>query len=280
METMLLSVVIEKSPIADMKNYSLNTSRRMHHGASLLFLALLLSLSLASCDKKDNHSMEFQSYEFRTVTEVTEKDSLFDESQKYWLCTGSGVLPVKSGDVDIQFLRDSLERLAMVHFPDKKAEPRLRPFLKATAQNPDSIECGSQSSDNLSIVLATPKVIVWQDLYQEYIAGAAHGISAYSYVNYSIQHNKILLLRDILKPGYETRLRELLRDQLASNTNLLVGVDEIEIPDQYRITSQGLEFVWGVYEIAPYSEGAIKVELTGWDLEDLLTPLGHEILEV
>lgn len=248
--------------------------------AFTILCGFALALTLSSCDKKDTHSMEFESYQFSTVTEVTEKDSLFDDSQKYWLCSGSGVLPVKSGDIDISFLRDSLERLAMVHFPDKKPEPRLRPFLKATKLNPDSIEAGSQSTDNLSIVLATPKVIVWQDLYQEYIAGAAHGAYAYTFVNYNITHNKILLLKDLLKPGYEKPLRDLLRAQLASNTNLLVSNDEIEIPAQYRITPQGLEFVWEVYEIAPYSEGTIRVELTGWDLEDLLTPLGHEVLEV
>lgn len=260
--------------------YSMQIMKNHSKYTAILSFMAIAAATLTSCNKRDTHSMEFESYEYRTLTEVTEKDSLFDDSQRYWLCSGSGVLPVKSGDVDIQFLRDSLERLAMVHFPEKKAEPRLRPFLKAVDIQPDSVTAGSQSNDQLSIVLATPKVIVWQDFYQEYIAGGAHGTYSYAYVNYSIPHNKILLLSDLLKPGYEKALTQLLREQLASNTNLLVESEEIEIPSQFLITSQGLEFVWGVYEIAPFSEGAIRVELTGWDLAELLTPLGREVLEI
>lgn len=246
---------------------------------SLLTL-LPLATMLFSCGNKDTRNMEFEGYKFSEMTEVTEKDSLDDPSQLYWLCSGSGVLPVKSGDADIDFLRDSLERLAMVHFENKVAEPRLRKFLRKVDVSKDSVQPGSQSTDILSIVLANSKVIVWQDLYQEYIAGAAHGMYTYSFVNYSIEHNKILGLSDLLKPGYQTPLTALLRNSLSDDHNLLVSTDEVEIPTQFRITPDGLEFLWQVYDIAPYSEGVVKVELSGWDLVELLTPLGKDLLEV
>ncbi|MCM1153608.1 MAG: RsiV family protein [Muribaculum sp.] len=246
------------------------------------FLAVS-ALILGACTNKkaDSSRMEFEAYDYSVVTQQTDVDSTLPAAAHYWHQVGTGLLPVASADNPaISQLRDSLMALGRVNFSsDGKAFIASAPDFKTTDLKPDSVDCGSGSASILSIVLANPKVIVWESYYHEYPYMAAHGSSDYSYLNYSVADGKILDLSDLMKKGYEPSLTAMIREQLKANDNLIVPIDKIGIPANWRIAPSGIEFVWEPYEIAPYSEGVIRVLIQTDDLETILSQKAIGLLD-
>lgn len=190
----------------------------------------------------------------------------------YTRVSGQGMLPRHVGKKDITLLRDSLERLGRVLLLDKKdTEPRLSHGMHLVEIVPnDSVACSS-SSTQLTVAFMSPKMVVWKCYREEYLCGAAHGTYNTTFVNYSIPQGKILSLADVFKPGYEAGLTAMLRSKLKDGKyDLLVPLNEIGIPTDFEITESGINFIYGLYEIAPYSSGEITVEFATYELDDLL----------
>ena len=100
------------------------------------------------------------------------------------------------------------------------------------------------------------------------------------FVNYNLTTGTILSLSDLMKPGYEAPLAEMVRNKLAEDSvELLVDPKEIELPQSFAITTDGILFSFNPYQIAPYSEGIIKVELSLDEIFDYLSKEGLIILE-
>ena len=85
----------------------------------------------------------------------------------------------------------------------------------------DSTESCNERINILSVVLRNPYIIVWQDYAGEYICGAAHGMYANRYVNYSLKTNRMLKLADLFKPKYEKELTALIRAKLEGNSDIM-----------------------------------------------------------
>lgn len=242
--------------------------------------ALLLMASCAGGEKKvDTQAdgacvpfIQLENYGYASVAEVTDADSSDIEGWKYCKVSGEGVMPVSIGGKDVAGLRDSLERLAKVTFASEKTcEPRLDADMKLTSLPPDSTPACGVESNRLTVDLVTPRVAVWRNYRESYDCGAAHGTYNTTFVNYSVSDGRILSVADLMKPGYEMKLTALLRDKvLADKVDLIVPADKIGIPADFRITDSGISFLYGLYEIAPYSSGEIQVDFDGYDLRDIL----------
>jgi len=254
--------------------------------ASLLTLTLALSGGLSSCTQKEgdnsNPRIELQSYSYDAISEITESDSVPGDiaGAKYWRSTGSGVLPIKIGNRDITALRDTLMTLAAVDFDTKTGTiPRITEGLKLTDLNPDSIDACSYGAHYLQIVMINPKLAIWRCYNEYYLCHAAHGSHSTTYINYDIVSDKILDLPDIMKPDYEKPLTVLLRKTLSERDDLIVELNEIGIPREFEITPTGLRFLYGIYEIAPYSSGEITVDIPVYDLDGLLNAKGESFFQ-
>lgn len=241
----------------------------------------LLMLSVACSNEKESNvaasdkTMKFESFSY----DVVAQDSAGSGKSALWHNIGRGVLPLSIGDADISLLRDSLIRLTQVELSSSgDASPRLGNGVRVIDKDPSKTETGNFTTNELYVVLNTGSIIVWQNHFEGYAYGAAHGIHSNSYVNYSVVDKKIISLTDIFKPGYEKTLTQMLREKLSDNKNLLVPTDEVQIPHQFRITSDGIDFVYGIYEIAPYSSGEIVVNLYAYELQDLLTPAAFKMI--
>ena len=81
-----------------------------------------------------------------------------------------------------------------------------------------------------------------------------------------------------MKPGYEQKLTEMLREKLAGYDDIMVERNQIGIPAQFRVTPEGLTFIYGVYEIAPYSSGEIEVPFFLYELESVLSEQGMKLI--
>lgn len=243
--------------------------------------ALMLTAACGSEKSNDNKdAIEFECYSFDVLAQYPDSLISPEEGGKYCRVTGNGVLPVRINDCDIVALRDTLCKMARVIMLSRNnAQPYLEDGLSIISQNSDSVNACSIETNTLAVDLVTPRLVVWKNFGFSYPCGAAHGIYATTFLNYSIQKGCILSLNDIFRPGYEEDLVEVLRRKLeAEDLTLLVSPSEIGVPADFRITTDGIEFVYGLYEIAPYSEGEVKVEIARYEIEDLFAPGAEDML--
>lgn len=240
------------------------------------------ALLLASCSGDDDaaRSISLESFSYESYAELDIPDSLLSDAEgsRFMQCRGAGMLPVAGKNEKLVALRDSLIRMASVEFTDKgECAPVLDADLKVVKLSADSVAACGLNTNMLTVVLATPEAVVWEDFSYAYMCGAAHGNSAYSYLNYSLGDGSILSLDDLMVAGYRDALTELLRSRLSDREDLFEDA-EIGVPGQFRITPDGLQFIYQQYEIAPYSSGVIRVDLTAYELGELLSARGRTLI--
>jgi hypothetical protein len=104
--------------------------------------------------------------------------------------------------------------------------------------------------------------------YTEYsYTGGAHGMYSTQVASYDLQDLQRLKITDVLLPGYEEKVSEVLNQALrlkyglAENEPLsAVLFDNTILPnDNFGITAKGIFFVYAPYEIAPYVVGEIEL---------------------
>lgn len=250
-------------------------------------LALLALCSCGNGDKKEEPvRLEFQTYSFDYIAEKTDSavnsarqtDSI-DAGENFLLYSARGILPRDIGNSDIKHLRDSLLSVAGVMFTsDDAAGPVVDDGFRVTDREPSSTPDCSEAFSNLSVTLANTKVVVWQCYRYLYLCGAAHGNYSTVFINYSIEKNHVLTMDDLFKPGFKAPLAEILKEKLIEKNVPLFDPDAaIDVPNDFELTSSGVNFIWGLYEIAPYSEGEVKVSVDSFELADLLTDFGNTL---
>lgn len=215
--------------------------------------------------------VELVGYKYDAIASLPDSLVVPVEGGRYARVSGQGMLPRKIGKRDISELRDSLERLGAVLIIDNdNTEPRLNSGMALVEIEPDDSVAGTAVYNQLSIALMTPQVVVWKNYSYSYLCRAAHGTYNTTYVNYCISQGKILSLSDVFKPGYERELTNMLRSKLKDRDyDLITPIGEIGIPTDFEITENGINFIYGLYEIAPYSSGEITVEFDSYELDDL-----------
>lgn len=248
----------------------------------LTYLSAVAALSgamLASCGgsgKADGFTtnVELEGYEYNVVASLPDSLSMPAEGGKYMQMSGYGMLPVSIGGRDVELLRDSLRSLAGIYITDRGSTlPKPDDGMTLTDLTPDSTDCCSMAVNQLTVALASPKLVVWKNYSYQYLCQAAHGVYNTTFVNYSIEMGKILSLDDIFAGNYKERLLALIREKLVENkVDLTVGIDEVGIPDDFEVTESGISFVYPLYEIAPYVAGEVTVSLESYELSELFAP--------
>lgn len=243
--------------------------------------ALLCLVAMSGCREEKKEAapdLNFTTYFYDCVGEDT--DSLLPADERYVRFIGQGVLPKDVGNSDIRHLRDSLLSLAGVEFvSDSDALPVVDNDVRLVEMSPDSVETCGESLRSLTVSLATPKVVVWQSYSYDYHCRSAHGLYATTYVNFDIASSKILKMSDIFKPGYESALSDILDEKVREQgVGLLDDSQKVGIPADFGITATGIRFVYSLYEIAPYAAGEVTVDLSSYELDDLLTDRGRSLI--
>lgn len=246
----------------------------------VLSLGTAMTMLTGCGDDRQKDRIVLESYSYDAISEIKDSVSADFPGAKYCRLRGRGVLPVSIGDDDVRSLRDTLMRLGGVA-PGKDGEmmPASVRELSATSLSPDSVEACSFRYKSMSVVLTTPQVIVWCVYGEGMNCGAAHGMYATHYVNYSIDGHGIVGLSDLMKKGYEKPLLALLKEKLAEQPELVDDMNAVTLPSAFRITPAGLKFMWGLYEIGPYSSGEIEVSLYTYELIELLNRNGLKLLD-
>lgn len=253
-------------------------------------LAIGFLLLVGACASKEGkgkqqeetvvENLSFESYRFEKIGEFEDSDSLAPDGERFVRFISEGVLPRDLGKGGAGVLRDSLMRMARLVSDDEGKPGPLMPDSMFLAYSiPDSIiNCGFIYT-SLSTTLLTPRVVVWEIEKETYAYHAAHANRAVGYVNYNLTNGKIISLPDLMKPGYEAKLTELVREKVKEeDLYLLVQPEDITLPSAFAITSDGILFSFNPYAIAPYAAGIIKIDLSLDEIYDLLSKEGLFIL--
>ncbi len=118
-------------------------------------------------------------------------------------------------------------------------------------------------SSQFGIDYLSKKVVSINKLVYEY-TGGAHG--NYATVNsvYSLEDGNKLKIEDLITDLKNPELLKLVKDKLVNlegrNANSYIGLDELTLENNnFYLTSKGLVFTWGIYEIGPYAIGETRV---------------------
>lgn len=255
----------------------------------IYMFAVLMAIATTSCTQKkadsesadtETRNIVFESYTYDLIGEYPSSDSVEAPGGKYVRFVGQGILPQDIGDTNILHLRDTLIRISQISFNGAdKPVPVMPDSMIVTNLNPIETEACGEALSTLTTTLMNPRVVVWENTKESYACGAAHGNTSESFINFSMADGKILEYKDIFKEGYTKPLTDLIRNKLKEGSyELLVPVKKVEQPKEFAITSKGILFSYDPYQIAPYSEGFIQVELSTAELSDLLSPEGNYIL--
>lgn len=244
---------------------------------------LLTLVALSGCKEEKGEAapdLNFTTYFYDCLGEDLDADSLLPQGERHIRFIGQGVLPKDVGNSDIRHLRDSLLSLAGVEFvSDSDAQPVVESSIRLLDTPVDSLETCGESLRSLTVSLATPRVVVWQSYSYDYHCRAAHGLYSTTYVNFDIASSKILEMSDIFRPGYESELSDILDAKVREQgVGLLDESQKIGIPADFGITATGIRFVYSLYEIAPYAAGEVTVDLSSYEVDDLLTEQGRKLI--
>lgn len=105
--------------------------------------------------------------------------------------------------------------------------------------------------------------------------GGAHGSTVESSVNIDLKTGKQVTEEDFFIPGYKEALSALLSAHLHDEMPDQESYDALFIKDlepngNFKVSEQGVTYVYGQYEIGPYYLGIIKVTIPWNELGDLV----------
>lgn len=105
--------------------------------------------------------------------------------------------------------------------------------------------------------------------------GGAHGSTGYSVVNMNLKTGKTVTEDDFFVPGFKEALSKLLTAHLHDAMPDQESYDELFLKDiepngNFMVSEKGVSYIYGQYEIGPYSLGIITVNVPWNEIEDLV----------
>ena len=121
--------------------------------------------------------------------------------------------------------------------------------------------CNYYSISEYGIDYLSEKIASINKYFYEY-TGGAHGIHGKIYKVYSLSDGERLKIEDILIDVNNLDLINKVKEKLLSiaDEESYFNLDALSLQENnFYITSKGLTFTWGIYEIAPYATGDSEV---------------------
>lgn len=112
--------------------------------------------------------------------------------------------------------------------------------------------------------------------YHDY-TGGAHGTGGNRYFTLDMTSHKILKLNDLFDAKALPQVKELLwanytQDGTVKDEETFTRKADFNVSENIYLDSEGVHFIYSVYEIAPYAAGEPDLTLNWWQLKDLLKP--------
>lgn len=263
----------------------------------LLAVGIAASTAFVSCDS--GNSSGKTDYEFSLVSgkaafrlDASSLDYNRDEDL-IMFDSASVILPEKIYGKDLSELRDSIIKAAFdtiaapvdamnsyfVGVASEIGYPVVQlPSSEATFAVGDGIAIVTGSMFNLNADRLT--YLVTNDFLAP---GGANGMSATRFFTYDIAHGKIVSLTDIFTPEGLDRLPELIKGRALHLQAALGPTDITALPADgnfYISLTNEIVFVYQPFEVASHAQGEISVPFEGYQLQNLMTPYGMQLLNL
>ena len=127
------------------------------------------------------------------------------------------------------------------------------------------------------------KDIISYDVYAYSFTGGAHGLAGDYVMNFNLKDGTLVGEGDFFVPGYQEELSALLTAHLRESMpdedsyNALF-VKDIEPNGNFKVSEEGVTYIYGPYEIGPYYLGSIEVTVPWEELGTLVYDGPTEIL--
>ena len=135
------------------------------------------------------------------------------------------------------------------------------PFYNDWRPGEDEYGYNYYSISEYGIDYLSEKIVSINEYFYEY-TGGAHGLHGKIYKVYSLSNGERLKIEDILIDVNNLDLINKVKEKLLSNADeeSYFNLDGLSLQENnFYITSKGLTFTWGIYEIAPYATGDSEV---------------------
>ncbi|MDR0997876.1 MAG: DUF3298 and DUF4163 domain-containing protein [Treponema sp.] len=139
--------------------------------------------------------------------------------------------------------------------------------------------------EKFEVEMSSPGFLVLSRNWADY-TGGAHGNYGKKYFVLNRETAELISLTDIVKDEFREALEKKLNRELRKNWELEGGdsleeygffTNQVELTENFFLTSKGLGFHWDPYEIAPYAMGFVEIVIPYGRIGDILNPLGHSL---
>jgi hypothetical protein len=137
--------------------------------------------------------------------------------------------------------------------------------------------------EKFEVEMSSPKFLVVSRSWADY-TGGAHGNYGKNYFALDRETARQISLADLVREGFGRILTEKLNEELRRTRELGRNeplrqngffVNQVELTENFFLTSKGIGFHWNPYEIGPYSMGFVEVVVPYGKIGDILSPLGR-----
>ena len=138
---------------------------------------------------------------------------------------------------------------------------------------PDHMKNGMTFHSDYEVFRNDPKFISLTQIVYQY-TGGAHGNSRLTASTVHLQTGRAYKLMDLFADGvdFTGRLSEVVRQEGLARRLPLWGFKGVRPDSAFYLTEEGVVLFFQPYEIAPYSEGIIRILVSYRDLDDILQP--------
>ena len=162
------------------------------------------------------------------------------------------------GITDVSIFNETTKLLTAQSIISNQMTPIYDEWVKS-----DYISHIENYSSQFGIDYLSEKVVSINQLVYEY-TGGAHGNYATINSVYSLENGNKLKIEDLIIDLNNADLLNLVKDKLVKiegrDANSYFGLDELSLENNnFYLTSKGLVFTWGIYEIGPYAIGETRV---------------------
>jgi hypothetical protein len=139
--------------------------------------------------------------------------------------------------------------------------------------------------EKIEVEISSPRFLVLSRNWANY-TGGAHGNYGKKYFVLNRETAELISLADVVKEESRQPLEKKLNRELWKNWEAEGGdslqeygffTNQVELTENFFLTSKGLGFHWDPYEIAPYAMGFVEIVIPYGKIGDVLNSLGHDL---
>lgn len=240
-----------------------------------LFSLLIFFIILVGC-KQETRELEFEEYHAEAVSD---KNCNPDEENCAFVTISVPLASVPQApetEKKAKKINDEVQNhiVDLINFQEEKEFSSLEELARQFINNYEAEETEFpeyhipwEASVEGEVTYKSPELITIQFEHAQF-AGGAHGYTSVSYLNFDPKNGNRLFNKDLFTEEFTNYVEELFRKKFEipenmplNSTGFFFTDDRFYLPQNSGIVKDKLVLRYNAYEIASYSEGAIKLEI-------------------